>query len=202
MKTKLLLITVLTSFLATGCPEPRIPLGFPPYLRVKLPRVSTYITHFKMRFAVFNFIDQTHAAGELVKILPDMLTTELFNTGRFEIYDRGQLRDRSGEEIEKLMAKMKSRWSVDSFVHGSITGLSPDRKKLSVDIRIISSRGDLVVFAKSFQISYEGRLNLVASRGDIVKIAKTIWEAFPKVADGKIVDLTPQHVVVSRGGRH
>jgi len=45
-----------------------------------------------MKIAVLNFVDQTGKAGDLVESLADVLSTELHQTKRFEVYDRGHLR--------------------------------------------------------------------------------------------------------------
>jgi curli biogenesis system outer membrane secretion channel CsgG len=65
---------------------PRAFLPIPP-ARVTIVPISQF-----MRVAALNFIDQTGAARQLTETLADMLSTELHKTGRFEVYDRGQLR--------------------------------------------------------------------------------------------------------------
>jgi hypothetical protein len=194
----------------------------PPYLLDPLPRHPAAITHFLMRLAVVNFVDQTQAGGAVHRAIPDLLSTQLLKTERFEVYDRGQLRMRPAESIvEKLRADAR----VDGFVAGAVTAVDLGAKQITVDLRVVGARSDLVLLAKQYTIPFkskapattkhkiheqredsvtfdlEGNTQFSVDLGAVDRIAKDILEAFPRVSDGRVVELAPQHVVVSKGSR-
>ena len=81
-----------------------MPMGAMPVLVApESPRLSINPKSYKFRIAVLDFIDQTNSAGDLVRTIPDILTTSMFDTQRYDIYDRGQLRDKSVSEVERLV---------------------------------------------------------------------------------------------------
>jgi hypothetical protein len=197
-------------------------LLMPPYRLDPLPRYPASITHFLMRLAVVNFVDQTQTGGVVHRAIPDLLATRLLKTERFEIYDRGQLRMRPAESIvEKLRADAR----VDAFVTGAVTAADLGAKQLTVDLRVVGARSDLVLLAKQYVIPFtskapattkhkiheqqedtvafdlEGNAQFAVDLGAVDRIAKDILEAFPRVSDGRVVELAPQHVVVSKGSR-
>ena len=78
-----------------GCaPSPVVQLVAypPPFIPVEPVRETIVPKSQFMEVAVLNFVDQTGAAGPLVETLADRLTTAMHKSGRFEVYDRGQLR--------------------------------------------------------------------------------------------------------------
>ncbi len=83
--------------LALGCVESGIPgtarmIQLPPTSQGLL-EVTERITPRSQKFkvAVLTFVDQTGKGNLVVDPIADMLTTELFAGGRFELYDRGDL---------------------------------------------------------------------------------------------------------------
>lgn len=82
---------------AIGCVESGIPgtarmIQLPPTAQGLL-EVTERITPRSQKFkvAVLTFVDQTGKGALVVDPIADMLTTELFAGGRFELYDRGDL---------------------------------------------------------------------------------------------------------------
>jgi curli biogenesis system outer membrane secretion channel CsgG len=80
-----------------GCVESGIPgtarmIQMPPTSQ-SLLEVTARITPRSQKFkvAVLTFVDQTGKGNLVVDPIADMLTTELFAGGRFELYDRGDL---------------------------------------------------------------------------------------------------------------
>jgi curli biogenesis system outer membrane secretion channel CsgG len=63
-----------------------------PLVPVEPARATIVPISQKFSMAVFNFIDQTGKAGPVTEGLPDALSTALFQSNRFALYDRGQLR--------------------------------------------------------------------------------------------------------------
>jgi curli biogenesis system outer membrane secretion channel CsgG len=66
--------------------------GMPPLARTVTP--PAYLTPHSQRYriAVLNFRDQTDRADLVTESIADMLTTELYATRRFNLYDRGDVR--------------------------------------------------------------------------------------------------------------
>jgi hypothetical protein len=68
-------------------------LEFPPPLVPIVPARATIIPYSQaMSLALFNFVDQTGKAGQITEALPDALSTLVYQSGRFAVRDRGQLR--------------------------------------------------------------------------------------------------------------
>jgi hypothetical protein len=79
-------------------------LEFPPPLVPIQPARATIIPHSQdFSLAILNFVDQTGKAGQITEALPDALSTLYFASGRFSVYDRGQLRH---DDFGQLL----SRW--------------------------------------------------------------------------------------------
>ncbi len=74
--------------------------GMPPLAQTALP--PSYLTPLSQRFrvAVLSFIDQTDRAELVTEPLADVLTTALFETSRFNLYDRRDLKTSEAEARE------------------------------------------------------------------------------------------------------
>ncbi len=90
-----LVLAAVTAF--SSCAAPGIPgiaemAPLPPAAQA-LFEVTERITprYQKFKIAVLTFVDQTGKGVLVVDSIADMLTTELFAGGRFELYDRGDL---------------------------------------------------------------------------------------------------------------
>ena len=125
------------SYVVVPEPIPQGPVFIPPSSGRKAlkPAPKSY----RFRVAVQDFIDQTNSAGDLVRTIPDILTTNLFDTRRYDIYDRGQLRDKSSGQAEKLIKQLTDEYEIDGVIVGSITRFSPQSRELTVDVRVIIS---------------------------------------------------------------
>lgn len=213
-------------FLDGGAPQPErrgsreepLQLLYPPFLRAELPRRPTEITHFLLRAAVLDFVDQTHLAGDLHRVLADRLTTELRRTERFELYDRGQLRDQPRERHAEIVKRLKKQ--VDLVISGAITKLDFKSRRAEVDLRVVSTHDDLVLFAKRYtvkilapqrriaehkhedsKVSYELSATDLFGLDDasLTQIGNEVQEALPRVGDGRVTELAPSFVVVDKG---
>lgn len=158
-------------FLATGCAV------LPPTLPRAQPRRGIVPRSSKMKIAVFNFLDQTGSAGKLVETLPDMLSTELFGTQRFEVKERAEVRSVDAQEMKKICDAFKDQ--VDALIVGSITRFSVEDKAMTLDVRAYNAPNGTVMFAGHFDVHYSGVLDVKAERKDMSKIAEAVYEAFP-----------------------
>jgi hypothetical protein len=77
----------------------------------------------KFKIAVLTFIDQTDKARLVVDGVADMLTTELFRVGRFELYDRQDLDQETMVETA-VEEKEKEKETKTTTKHLVATGLS------------------------------------------------------------------------------
>lgn len=206
------------ALLASGCheyvmvaePAPLRPILVAPS-RGRLP-VEPLPKSYKFRVAVLDFIDQTNAAGDLVRTIPDILTTTLFGVGRYEIYDRGQLRDKSPKEVEKIIEnKLRGECQtvgnqifclppiIDGEIIGSITRFSPNDKQMTIDLRLISSQSGAVMFATQHTLRYTGILDVKVERDDITALCDQIKNAIPVLPDARIASKNGDEIVINAG---
>jgi hypothetical protein len=205
MRTATALFLVFLALTLSGCcrvakvsdpiliEEPLLPVsGF------RLPRRPYQPASLKFRIAVMNFVDQTKAAGDLVKTLPDVLTTALYKTDRFDLYDRGQLRDKTLNESESETRRLLNYRKVDALLQGAITqfrtGETAAEKRIVCDIRI-TDKESAVMFAKSANFRYTGKLDVNLNRDDMSSLAAEIAKRFPLIGEDK------EFKVVSVSGR-
>jgi hypothetical protein len=198
----LLIPAVLSS--CTRCayaPEYRVD-----FIRAPLPPISAFeMTRrpyqpysLKFRLAVLNFVDQTGAAGQLVKTIPDVLTTTLYDASRFDLYDRGQLRDKTTKDVEALIPTLP----VDGLLQGAITQIRTDQKVIVCDIRVTNKYSSAVMFASSAEISYTGAIDVVLARENIASLSRAISDSFPRLDErqpAKILEINGNTVTISAG---
>jgi hypothetical protein len=204
----------------TRSDEPQV-LMYPPFLRADLPRKPSAVTHFHMRLAVLNFVDQTHLAADLERVLADRLTTELIRGGRFELYDRGQLRARRPTDAAKAM--QQGRDLADAIVMGAITQVNYKERRAQLELRAVAARDGLVLFSKRYSIGIlapDRRIDKHKHEGDraltyelegthlfgvddesLKQMSLDLHEALPRVGDGRVAELTPTHVIIGKGSR-
>ncbi len=193
---------IAISLIATSCKtvydrdaiqEPIMPVA-----AFELPRRTFAPYSLKFRLAMFNFVDQTGAGGSLVKTIPDMLTTGVHNTGRFDLLDRGQLREMTINDLELQRQKLH----VDGMLQGAITQIRGDDKKIVCDIRVTNHRTNAIMFAKSAEFRYSGTIDVVLNRNDITQFAKQIANAFPTLTErqpAKVISVSGKNVTISVG---
>ena len=154
---------------------------------------------YRFNVAVLDFIDQTNSAGDLVRTIPDILTTNLFETQRYDIFDRGQLRDKSSKEAEKEIADLKAKFKIDGVIVGSITRFSPQTKELTIDIRVINAQSEGVMFAVQHTVHYTGVLDVRVDRDDITALSTKVAQSIPRVADARVAAINGTELIISVG---
>ncbi len=171
----------------------------PPTEAPKPPRRGIKPRSYKMKVAVFNFVDQTDSAGKLIQTIPDILATELFNTGRFEVKERAELREVDPTSVKQVQEKYKVE--VDAFLVGSITRFSVDDKTMTLDVRAINAPNGTVMYAGDHDVKYTGVLEVKADRDDINNIALEVETAFPDLGDPatRIISLSGDSITVNLG---
>ncbi|OVE75584.1 hypothetical protein BVX97_04140 [bacterium E08(2017)] len=147
--------------------------------------------------AVFNFVDQTGVAGSLVHAIPDVLSVELFSSGRFELEERAELREAGPGNISRERSRYRDK--VDMFVVGSINRISAEDNLLALDVSVINAVNGAVMYAGHHKVNFSGVLNAKAQRMDIAAIAHKIIDAFPMNSSrtGKIIGLTGDSIVIN-----
>lgn len=173
--------------------------SLPPTFCIKQPRRGIRPRSYKMKLAVFNFVDQTGSAGKLIETIPDVLSTELFGTKRFELKERAELREIDPQKMEEQ--RNKYRYTVDTFLVGSITRFSVDDQTMTLDVRAINAYNGTVMYAGHHDVHYKGVLDVKADRKDIQSIADDIYKAFPVLggSDSKIISLSGDDVSINLG---
>jgi len=84
-----------------------------PLVPVEPARATIVPISQKFSMAVFNFIDQTGRAGAVTEGLPDALSTALFQSNRFAIHDRGQLRHDDYGQLISMWQKYQKHQGKD-----------------------------------------------------------------------------------------
>lgn len=186
-------LVLLMTGLLLGCST------MPPTLAPVPPRRGIQPKSYKMKVAVFNFIDQTGSAGKLVQTIPDILATELYNTGRFELKERAELREIDPAQIKIVQEEYKEQ--VDTFLVGSITQFSVDEKIMTLDVRANNAENGTVMYAGGHDVHYTGVLEVKVDRDDIRRIAEDIYTAFPELGgpDTKIISMSGNAVNINLG---
>ena len=169
------MVALAALLLAEGCAT------LPPSLPPTQPRRGITPRSYKMKIAVFNFIDQTGSAGKLVETLPDMLSTELFGTQRFEVKERAELRSVDPQQTKAINERYKLE--LDALLVGSITRFSVEEKVMTLDVRVYNAFNGTVMFASAFDVRYVGVIDAKADRKDIVRVAEAVYAAFPVLGD-------------------
>jgi curli biogenesis system outer membrane secretion channel CsgG len=169
-----------------------------PPRRALRPPPSSY----KFRLAVLDFTDQTNAAGDLVRTIPDILTTKLFESKRYDIFDRGQLRNRSPRDVETAINGLRREFKIDGMLVGSITRFSPQDHKMSIDVRLINVYSEAVMYASRLEVNYHGTLEVEVDSADIGKLAESVRDAIPDrdaLKGARIHSLNSGEVVITVG---
>jgi hypothetical protein len=192
MKTLLFLAGLV--LLAAGCGTVTIP---PPTAPMP-PRDEVSIQSYKFRAAVIDFSDQTGLAGDLVKTIPDILTTTLFKLGRIEMYERNPLRGLSAQESGQMIEDLMNERAIDGVISGTITQISGNDKKVVVELRLLG-RNKAVMYADHQTMRFEGRRVMEVNRDDVASLARAISAAVPTVKPAKIVSKSGQRITLGAG---
>ena len=184
-------------------------LEFPPPLVPIVPARATIIPYSQaMSLALFNFVDQTGKAGQITEALPDALSTLIYQSARFAVRDRGQLRhddfgqlaaawqkhQKHDDSIRKQEGDLRAnRAQAQSFLQnefGSILattdaifiGAVTEIKEglLSVDYRVINSQSRVVLYAASQKIHFtRSGAQIEFERDDLKRLVRMVLNAFP-----------------------
>lgn len=173
--------------------------SLPPTIAPEAPRRGIVPRSYKMKIAVFNFLDQTGSAGKLIETVPDVLSTEMFNTGRFEVKERAGLRVLDQLQQDKIEREYKDE--LDARLVGSITRFSVDDHLMTLDVRAFNAYNGTVMFAGHFDVHYSGVLDVKADRKDIARISEALYAAFPLLGDPniRIASVSGETVTINLG---
>lgn len=194
-KVKRALILLAFSLWVWGCgggillPPPTAPLR---------PREDVSVENYKFRVAVMDFTDQTGQAGDLVKTVPDILTTVLFKSGRLDLYERDPLRGISTRDAGEVIQGLMEKRMIDGVVSGTVTRFSRTEKSIVMELRLLS-RNKAVMYADQHTLSFKGRREMEITRDDVVSLGEAISKAVPRVPDMKIVSKNAGQITLSGG---
>lgn len=162
------------------------------------PREDVSLESYKFRVAVTDFTDQTGQAGDLVKTIPDILTTALFKSGRIDLYEREPLRGLSSQEAGTLIEGLMQRRAIDGVISGTVTQFSRIGKAILIEVRLLS-RNKAVMYTDQHSLSYSGRRAMEISREDVISLGDAISKAVPRPPDMKIVNKNGALITLSGG---
>lgn len=170
----------------------------PPPTAPLRPREDVSIENYKFRVAVMDFTDQTGQAGDLIKTIPDILTTVLFKSGRLDLYEREPLRGLSAREAGETIQGLIEKRMIDGVISGTVTRFSRTEKTIVMELRLLS-RNKAVMYADQHTLSFKGRREMEITRDDVVSLGDAISKAVPRVPDMKIVSKNAAQVTLSGG---
>jgi hypothetical protein len=164
------------------------------------PRDEVLIENYKFRVAVMDFTDQTGQAGDLVKTIPDILTTGLFKQGRLDLYERGPLRGLSARDAGDVVEGLMNKGLIDGVISGTVTRFSRTEKTIVIEVRLLS-RNKAVMYADQRTVSYTGRRAMEISRDDVFSLGEAISNAVPRVPNMKVVSKSAGQITLSNGSK-
>jgi len=194
-KTDRSLIFLVFGLWMCGCTAAILP---PPPTAPFRPRDEVLIENYKFRVAVMDFTDQTGQAGDLVKTIPDILTTELFKQGRLDLYERDPLRGLSVRDAGELVEGLMDKGVIDGVISGTVTRFSRVEKTIVIEVRLLS-RNKAVMYADQRSLSYTGRRAMEISRDDVFSLGESISKAVPRVPDLRIVSKNAGQITLNGG---
>ncbi len=170
----------------------------PPPTAPLRPREDVSIENYKFRVAVMDFTDQTGQAGDLIKTIPDILTTVLFKSGRLDLYEREPLRGLSARDAGETIQGLIEKRMIDGVISGTVTRFSRTEKTIVMELRLLS-RNKAVMYADQHTLSFKGRREMEITRDDVVSLGDAISKAVPRVPDMKIISKNAAQVTLSGG---
>ena len=191
LTTLMLFVCVLTAWGCGSAPLPPPTAPFP-------PRDEVPVESYKFRVAVSDFTDQTERARNLVKTIPDILTTALFKSGRVDLYERDTLRGLSAQDTTSVIRDLMDRRMIDGVISGTITRVAGSKKTIVVEIRLLS-RSKAVMYADNHTLTFRGRRVMEINRDDVISLAETISKAMPHAPDIKIVSKSGDRITLGGG---
>jgi len=192
--TRRLLPALGGSLMLCGCASIPIP---PP--TAPLPaRGEVQIESYHFRAAVMDFTDETGRADDLVKTIPDILTTALFKLNRIDLYQRESLRGVPPQEAKALVQALMDKRVIDGVITGTITQLSGFDKKLVLELRLVS-RNQAVMYANDHTLAFEGRRVMEIDRKDVFTVAQSITAAVPPAKEIRIANRISNRIMLEHG---
>ena len=185
------LVFVVIAAVAAGCS-----LDPPPSIEPGMLRRGIAPRSYKMKLAVFNMQDPTGSGGRLAESIAELLHVALFETGRFELMQRAELRGTDPGNIDAIRRQYQQ--SLDALVVGSITSFNTANKVMALNVNVMNAYGTTMA-AKSFQVKYTGTINVDADREDIKAIADWIEQWFPKLQSGLVLSRSNDRVTINLG---
>lgn len=164
-----------------------------------MPRRGITPRSYKMKLAVFNLLDPTNSGGRLSESVSENLHVALFETGRFELMQRAEVRGTDPGNIDAIRRQYQAR--LDALVVGSITHFNPAERTMTLNVNVMNAYGTTMA-ARSFTVRYTGTINVDASREDIQQIAQWIEREFPKLDSGLVLSWTGSRVTINLGSDH
>jgi hypothetical protein len=188
------LFLLVCSLWIWGCGEILPPPPTAPFR----PREEVSLENYKFRVAVMDFTDQTGQAGDLVKTIPDILTTVVFKSGRLDLFERDPLRGLSAKDSGEIIHGLMEKRMIDGVISGTVTRFSRTEKTIVMELRLLS-RNKAVMYADQHTLTFKGRREMEITRDDVVSLGEAISKAVPRVPDMKIVSKSAGQVTLSGG---
>ncbi len=171
-------------------------MGPPPSVEPLMPRRGITPRSYKMKLAVFNLQDPTGSGGKLSESVAEVLHISLFETNRFELMQRAELRGIDPGDTKRIQEQYRDR--LDALVVGSITHFDTVKKTVALNVNVMNPYGTTMA-AKHFVVKYSGNINVDADRDDIDRIAEWIERSFPKLATGEVISRSSDRITVNLG---
>jgi hypothetical protein len=144
----------------------------------------------------------------LVQSLPDALTSLLYESGRFDVEDRGQLRNLTQEQAESRLPDLAN--SVDGVLYGAVTSVTG--REMQVDFRLMNTRwgrgagdfvGGPVMWALNAPVKVTNTgTEVIIDRDDMRKVVAKLVQALPdpkEMRKGVVASREGFYVTVNMG---
>ncbi len=173
-------------------------LTLPPLTTPLPPRNEIQIESYKFRVAIMDFMDQTGLAGDLIKTIPDILTTALFKLDRIDLYERAPLRGLSPQDANTKIQELMEKRIIDGVITGAVTRFTGTQKTLVIELRLLS-RNQAVMYASDHTLTFQGRRIMEVNRDGVTAIAKAVSAAMPAIPDIEVTNKVMNRVTLERG---
>jgi hypothetical protein len=166
-----------------GCQE----IQAPPSLAPQMPRRGITPRSYKLKLAVFNLQDPTASGGRLTESVAESLHVALFETSRFELMQRAEVRGVDPGDTERIKRDYRQR--LDALVVGSITHFNTTDRTMTLNVSVMNALGTTIA----------AKISVDADREDIDAIAEWIERAFPRLESGLVLSRSRDRITINLG---
>lgn len=146
----------------------------------------------KFRVAVLDFIDNTNSASDVAKAIPVELKVALVKSKRFDVYDKGQHREKSSEGATSIVNELIKEGQIDAALLGYINRPNND---LTLSVELMSAYTNEIMMSDKFPLDASGKMD----DSFIPTISGKITGAVPPVENARVMVRNGEEVTIDAG---